>query len=835
MKKRILSFALAVCMAFSLLPVLQPDANAASPKELTLAEATHAVRNAAGKTLSGDLVLVYYSEMCGYSQAYLPQFKAFSTSIGIDLSCYAAQKGTLTQLWASGFAPNTIGYPCVLTYNAASKTAKFFSSVRSMSAFQSALQDSGLFGSGSSGGSTGGSTGGSASNPALRHDTTIYSQAWEVLRLTNQYRMKQGLAPLSAYGTMQKVANQRAYEIYVDYRSDHTRPDGSICWTAYEDYGITSYRIMAENIAKGQRDAAEVTNAWINSPGHRKNMENSYATHMGSGWYASGSYNHWTQEFLGDSCNFSNLRLSSTSITAAAGTSLEDVLTKANITVTADCTKHGECKLPLIAGMCSGYSASAAGDQTVTVSYGGHSVKLTIKRSGSTSAKEYTVTLNPNGGTLSTSDRTRKVTYGGTYGSLPTPTRTGYTFSGWYTASSGGTKILSTTKYTRTSNQTLYAHWTKTAAKKYTVTFNANGGTVGTKSKSVTYGGTYGTLPTPTRTGYTFGGWYTSSSGGTKVLSTTKYTRSSNQTLYAHWTKTAAKKYTVTFSANGGTVSTKSKSVTYGNTYGTLPTPTRSGYTFSGWYTSSSGGTKVTSSTKVSKSYNHYLYAHWTKKSTSGRVTVPAGRQLHLYATSTTSTLAGYVPAESKSYTYPYTNKVTLSNGTTRYYGSFKLSGKSAKYWFVIAPSSYTVTFNANGGTVSTRSKSVKYAGTYGTLPTPSRSGYTFSGWYTSASGGTKVTSATKFTQTSNQTLYAHWTKNSSSGSGTVAIAPRTKVYLYQTSTASTYFGTITTGSSTQRISYTKKVKLSNGTTRYYTKVGANGATVYCWISATPY
>ena len=759
MKKRILSFALAVCMAFSLLPVLQPDANAASPKELTLAEATQAVRNAAGKTLSGDLVLVYYSEMCGYSQAYLPQFKAFSTSIGIDLSCYAAQKGTLTQLWASGFAPNTIGYPCVLTYNAASKSAKFFSSVRSMSAFQSALQDSGLFGSGSSGGSTGGSTGGSASNPALRHDTTIYSQAWEVLRLTNQYRMKQGLAPLSAYGTMQKVANQRAYEIYVDYRSDHTRPDGSICWTAYEDYGITSYRIMAENIAKGQRDAAEVTNAWINSPGHRKNMENSYATHMGSGWYASGSYNHWTQEFLGDSCNFSNLRLSSSSITAAAGTSLEDVLTKANITVTADCTKHGECKLPLIAGMCSGYSASAAGDQTVTVSYGGHSVKLTIKRSGSTSAKEYTVTLNPNGGTLSTSSRTRKVTYGGTYGALPTPTRTGYTFSGWYTASSGGTKILSTTKYTRTSNQTLYAHWTKTAAKKYTVTFNANGGTVGTKSKSVTYG----------------------------------------------------------------------------NTYGTLPTPTRSGYTFSGWYTSSSGGTKVTSSTKVSKSYNHYLYAHWTKKSTSGRVTVPAGRQLHLYATSTTSTLAGYVPAESKSYTYPYTNKVTLSNGTTRYYGSFKLSGKSAKYWFVIAPSSYTVTFNANGGTVSTRSKSVKYAGTYGTLPTPSRSGYTFSGWYTSASGGTKVTSATKFTQTSNQTLYAHWTKNSSSGSGTVAIAPRTKVYLYQTSTASTYFGTITTGSSTQRISYTKKVKLSNGTTRYYTKVGANGATVYCWISATPY
>lgn len=68
------------------------------------------------------------------------------------------------------------------------------------------------------------------------------------------------------------------------------------------------------------------------------------------------------------------------------------------------------------------------------------------------------------------------------------------------------------------------------------VTFDANGGSVGTTSSSVTYGGTYGTLPTPeTRTGYTFNGWYTASSGGTKVTEDTIVTITADQTLYGYW------------------------------------------------------------------------------------------------------------------------------------------------------------------------------------------------------------------------------------------------------------------------------------------------------------
>ena len=152
--------------------------------------------------------------------------------------------------------------------------------------------------------------------------------------------------------------------------------------------------------------------------------------------------------------------------------------------------------------------------------------------------------------------------------------------------------------------------WTITPKSiAYTVNFDPNGGTVTTKSKTVTYGETYGSLPTPTRTGYRFSGWYTAKTGGTKIASNTMVGNSAGSTLYAHW---KANQYTVTFDSNGGTVSTKSKKVTYNSTYGTLPIPTRAGYTFDGWYTALTGGTKVTEDTVVTATANHTLYARWS-------------------------------------------------------------------------------------------------------------------------------------------------------------------------------------------------------------------------------
>ena len=146
-------------------------------------------------------------------------------------------------------------------------------------------------------------------------------------------------------------------------------------------------------------------------------------------------------------------------------------------------------------------------------------------------------------------------------------------------------------------------------AKTFTVTFNGNGGgTPSPASKTVTYNSTYGTLATCTRTGYTLAGWFTAATGGTQITSSTTVKITANQTLYAQWTPNT---YTVTFDANGGTTPTASQSVTYMNGYGTMPTPTRSGYAFLGWFTAASGGTQVTSSTTYATAGDSTVYAQW--------------------------------------------------------------------------------------------------------------------------------------------------------------------------------------------------------------------------------
>lgn len=160
--------------------------------------------------------------------------------------------------------------------------------------------------------------------------------------------------------------------------------------------------------------------------------------------------------------------------------------------------------------------------------------------------------------------------------------------------------------------ETTFTLSTESYTTTKTVRFDANGGRVSPTSKvlacSSNYSKTYGTLPTPTRTGYEFDGWYTQETGGTKVTATTSVGTNPPTTLYAHW---IGKKYTVTLDANGGTVSMASRTATYGSEYPALPAPTREGYTFDGWYTQKTGGTKVDEDTTVTTAANHTLYAHW--------------------------------------------------------------------------------------------------------------------------------------------------------------------------------------------------------------------------------
>jgi hypothetical protein len=203
----------------------------------------------------------------------------------------------------------------------------------------------------------------------------VTTQGWEVLRLTNQHRMEIGEPPLSVFSSLQQGADLRAEEIIEVF--EHTRPDGRDWDTVFDEFSVENYDSWGENIARGYGTPAAVMTGWLNSDGHRENIEKGSYTHLGVGFNAA--QNTWTQNFIGSTrCTFDALTLSKTEITAEVGQDLEDILTAANIVVSANCSVHGACTLPLIADMCTGYDKTKEGSQTVTVTYGGKTATLTI-------------------------------------------------------------------------------------------------------------------------------------------------------------------------------------------------------------------------------------------------------------------------------------------------------------------------------------------------------------------------------------------------------------------------------------------------------------------------
>jgi len=251
-------------------------------------------------------------------------------------------------------------------------------------------------------------------------------------------------------------------------------------------------------------------------------------------------------------------------------------------------------------------ASTVAGSYELTVT--GDQSTLSASVTVAITSKYHLLKFDARGGALTTT--AKAVAEKAKYGTLPKPTRSGYTFQGWFTKASGGTKITTATKM-GTTDKTVYAQW---KAKSYKVTFNANGGSVNTKSKTVTMGKAYGTLPTPKRTGYTFVGWFTAKSGGTKIVKTTSFSKAAAQTLYAQW---QAKTSTVKLNPKPAKLSVTSIKVTYNQTYQQLPTPhyqskgDGADSRFLGWYTKSSGGTKVTNATKVKITSTQTLYAQW--------------------------------------------------------------------------------------------------------------------------------------------------------------------------------------------------------------------------------
>ena len=198
------------------------------------------------------------------------------------------------------------------------------------------------------------------------------------------------------------------------------------------------------------------------------------------------------------------------------------------------------------------------------------------------------------------------------------PSKTGYTFKGYYRSDNFvDENLIIKADGTFNSNdlsgdKTTLIPYMK--ANTYTLSFDLNGGDGTTpSSKTVTFDSEYGDMPEPTREGYTFAGWYTSASGGTKITSTSTVSIAKNHTLYAQWT---ANKYIITFDSNGGEeTNPKTKEVTYESNYGDLPESTRIGYSFKGWFTTQTGDEEITKTTTVKITKNQTLYAQWVETS----------------------------------------------------------------------------------------------------------------------------------------------------------------------------------------------------------------------------
>jgi len=423
--------------------------------------------------------------------------------------------------------------------------------------------------------------------------------------------------------------------------------------------------------------------------------------------------------------------------------------------------------------------------------------------------RSYTVTYNSNGGTAA-SNTTSTYTFGGWYKesaltnqvtsstiyntngdstiyakwtstqvTLPRPTKTGYTFAGWY-SDSALTKHVGAggAKYTPTSNITLYAKWT---INSYTLTVNPNGGAWGGKTTNSTVTQNYNTtknlgVPTPPA-GYTV---TYNNNGGTSTQQNSTSTKS-----FSGWTKTGSGSYISAVanpSVSGMTMNKKTDSdgTYYNYTYNV------SGLTSDTWYSSRfpaytyvSGSTyeirfkvRVNSSTNGTIIFRHAALAN--DYGTPGLVTkqfttATSGWQdviLTRTITGTTTTLSNKTVTIAPVFEF-YTNNLKNQNAALNFdIRDIQIINKTNGT--IVQSSNNSYLYGVGAGTVT-----ANYTNNSITLPSPTKTGYTFAGWY-SDSALTKHVGAggAKYTPTSNITLYAKWVDNTRP---TVSLNPNTQ------------------------------------------------------------
>ena len=372
-------------------------------------------------------------------------------------------------------------------------------------------------------------------------------------------------------------------------------------------------------------------------------------------------------------------------------------------------------------------------------------------------ANEYVIAYDVNGGDALSSE-TQTVIYDSPY-TLKVPHRNGYTFNGW---KNGSTIVESGDAWKISRDVTLVASW---GLNSYSISYNLNGGVNSLLNKSsYTYEDDSFDLYEPTRTGYTFLGW----TGIGESLPVKNYVvpshSSGDKSFDTHW---EANKYAITFDVNGGDeLPESSTQYTYGEFYN-LPTPSRDGHSFEGWYCNGS---------KLNDGYwciasDVTLVASWeiTQYSITYILNGGVNHEMNPNGYTFDDETITLHPASRDGYTFLgwTTDGVDEpTNGIQVLHNSVGNKTFTANW----QANTYTITYDVNGGNeLSEETENVVFDAEY-VAPIPARNGYSFSGW---SYEGEKVSDGT-WKISSDCTLKANWiadnytiTKHNGSGEGT--------------------------------------------------------------------
>ena len=473
-------------------------------------------------------------------------------------------------------------------------------------------------------------------------------------------------------------------------------------------------------------------------------------------------------------------------------TTTKDELTRATTGITGTSYSSWSGKKVTSSAVYAGQSAggneaiqlrsSNSNSGVITTASGGKAKKVTVVWNSNTADDRTLDIYGKNSAYSAATDLYNNSNQGTKLGSIIYGTSTELTINGDYEyiglrSNSGAMYLTSISIDWATtsggSSFTTYYHSTPDCGPTtYTVTFNANGHGTAPAAQTVESGqNATEPTPAPTATGYTFGGWYKESGCTNKFDFNTSIT--ADIPLYAKWTPIT---YTVSFNNNGGTGTMASQTFTYNQAQTlTANTFTRTGYTFNGWNTKSDGsGDSYANSQSVknlasTNGATITLYAQWkiqtfTVVFDKNGGTGTMANQIFTYnqaqtLTANTFTRTGYTfngwntKFDGSGNSYTDKQSITLTAAGLTLYAQWKAN-------------TYTVAFNANGGTGTMSNQSFTYGQSQSlTANAFTRTNYAFKNWNTKADGsGTAYTdkqSVSNLTTTNGETvtLYAQWTK----------------------------------------------------------------------------